>query len=503
MSVKSKNKEALKEWREWSKKIFESTTLDPLETEETKQARIKKAKRDYRFFVKTYFPHYASSDCADFQVSSANIVKKQKNVRLIRKWARGHAKSVNTVVLETMWLMIQEDKTFHFMLLINKNLDGATTLLGDLQAEFEQNQLYLNDFGQKMSYGNWQDGAFATTCNRFFKALGRGQSPRGLRYKQYRPDRIIFDDLDDDELSRNPARLKKVVDWVIEAVIGAMDMGRGDVIFAGNMISKNSVISEMSKNKRYIVHQVNALDKNGKPSWWQKNSLEDIQLAIEEMGYRRSQKELFNNPITEGAIFKEAWLTYVKTHNLKKYDRLIAYCDPSFKNTATADYKAVMLVGATGRNIHILDAFVRKCSVGELVRWFYNLHEDLKGSVICEYYMEANFLQDLIMDEFEQEGEQRGYQLPIRPDKRKKPDKHARIEAISPLFERGLIHINEKKKEHPDMLTFIEQLLAFEKGSRSHDDAPDALEGGVFMLSSSFRSSKSSYRMEARQTRKF
>lgn len=96
--------------------------------------------------------------------------------------------------------------------------------------------------------------------------------------------------------------------------------------------------------------------------------------------------------------------------------------------------------------------------------------------------MEANFMQDVILDEFEAEGNLRGYQLPIMPDKRKKPDKLQRIEAVSPLWERGFVFYNEKLKESPDMQTGIEQTLALERGSRIHDDAPDADEGAIWML---------------------
>ena len=112
--------------------------------------------------------------------------------------------------------------------------------------------------------------------------------------------------------------------------------------------------------------------------------------------------------------------------------------------------------------------------ISEMVRWFYDLHERISGKAICDYYIEANFLQDIILDEFEREAKLRGYMLPIRPDKRKKPDKFQRIEAISPLWERGVVYYNIDKKNDKDMLTGITQLLAFEKGSRSHDDAPDA-----------------------------
>lgn len=91
-------------------------------------------------------------------------------------------------------------------------------------------------------------------------------------------------------------------------------------------------------------------------------------------------------------------------------------------------------------------------------------------------------MQDVILDEFAVEGNLRGYQLPIMPDKRKKPDKIQRIEAVSPLWERGFVWYNERKKEDPDMQVGIEQTLALERGSRVHDDAPDADEGAIWIL---------------------
>jgi hypothetical protein len=121
-----------------------------------------------------------------------------------------------------------------------------------------------------------------------------------------------------------------------------------------------------------------------------------------------------------------------------------------------------------------------------MVRWFYDLHEKFNG-VICDYYIEANFLQDIILDEFTNEGNLRGYQLPIRADHRKKPDKFQRVEGISPLWERGFTFYNIDKQNDPDMLAALEQTLSFEKGTRTHDDAPDADEGAIYILQKSSR----------------
>ena len=68
------------------------------------------------------------------------------------------------------------------------------------------------------------------------------------------------------------------------------------------------------------------------------------------------------------------------------------------------------------------------------------------------------------------------------PDKRKKPDKFLRIESIAPLWERGFVFYDESQKDDPDMLAGLDQTLAFQKGMRGHDDAPDADEGALSIL---------------------
>ena len=164
------------------------------------------------------------------------------------------------------------------------------------------------------------------------------------------------------------------------------------------------------------------------------------------------------------------------------------YVDPSFKSSSRNDYKAAKVWGRRGSALYLIKAFVRQCSVGEMVRWMYGWHESLPQDAVCRYFMEANFLQAILLDEFVREGEARGYQLPVRADRRKKPDKFLRIENTSPLYERGLITYNAAEKDDPDMRRALDQLLAFEKGSQAHDDSPDADEGAIYILQKETRS---------------
>lgn len=124
----------------------------------------------------------------------------------------------------------------------------------------------------------------------------------------------------------------------------------------------------------------------------------------------------------------------------------------------------------------MLKAYADQTKVSTMVEWHYDAH-DYVGDNPVRYEMEAGFMQDLLLDEFRKYGEKVGYQIPIVGDTRKKPDKFARIEALQPLFERGDIIFNELERDSQGMRVLVEQLLCFEKGSKIHDDAPDALEG--------------------------
>jgi predicted phage terminase large subunit-like protein len=135
------------------------------------------------------------------------------------------------------------------------------------------------------------------------------------------------------------------------------------------------------------------------------------------------------------------------------------------------------------------------------------LYPNLKGcnylvpTSIVEVWMEANFIQDLLLDEFVEEGARRGWQLFVRPDHRAKPDKYTRIESLTPIYERGMVYFNEAEKGNRDMQTGLEQILAIEPGSNVHDDAPDADEGAIYKLQSTARQSNSERRISPRPSR--
>lgn len=496
MPTQTEIKQALELWKERCKTVQQMTDTADLkpETPAQRDKRINKLRKSYHLFCEYYFPHFLqlrdkttgkiikTVHNAPFHNEAARKVITTPNLKAVFKWPRGHAKSTHFDIFMPLWLMFQKQRLINVMVVVGKSEESARTLLADIQAELEFNQRIIADFGQQKSFGNWQEGEFVTLNGVAFFARGRGQSPRGLRYKEARPDYIVIDDLDDDELCRNEKRVRELTDWVKEALFGALDVGRGRFIMVGNLIAKNSVLQNIINTPGVYVSEVKAVDTNGCPTWAEKWTKEEAMQAQQFMGYRAWQKEMMHNPINEGTIFRHDWIKYKKMPKLDKYDELVCYTDPSFKSTNTNDYKASRLWGKIGTELHLIDCYVRQDTVSGMVRWLYDLYERTREHAAVRFYMEANFMQDIILDEFHTEGLTRGYQLPIMPDKRKKPDKIQRIEAISPLWERGVVFYNINMKDSPDMIAGIEQTLAIERGSRVHDDAPDADEGAIYIL---------------------
>lgn len=501
--MKPGSKITIKDFEQHVLEISRATMVDSDESVAEKRLRVERLKNNYEEFFEYYFPRYAKSKCAQFHIDLANAMLNNNEFSGIIEWFRGSAKSTHLTIGIPMWL--KANGRLKCMLLVGQTDEKANRLLASLQAQLMSNHRYINDFGLQYAYGSWADGEFRTKDGTAFYAIGLGQNPRGTRADENRPDYIVCDDLDSKKLSRNPKLVREAVEWIEDDLMGCFDIGDKRFAFVNNRISKNSILAKL--HEQYVLtnpkstwyySRVNAIDKRSNPTWPEKYTREYWQRERAKKSIRSWEREYMNNPIEEGTVFKERWINWSAVPALKDYDKIICYCDPSFKNTAHSDYKAIKVWGKRSARLYLIDAFVRKCSVATMVKWFYDFNERLPEGALVDYYIEANMLQDLLIDEFFEEGLLRGYQLPIRKDVRAKPDKFSRIEATSPLYERGLIIYNELKKNDPDFKTSIEQLLAIEQGSHTPDDSPDADEGAIYLLQKYSRTADTNVRIGAR-----
>lgn len=503
--IKSKDSKEYAQWLELCNQIRNTTNEIYNESTEEREARIANYKNDFTSFCKYYFPHYIKADFGWFHLEAAKQIRDNPKAFAILEWPREHAKSVFANIFIPMWLYARRDLSG--MITVSANEDKAIGLLSDLQAEFVSNQRWITDFGELAKHGDWTEGNFSTLDSIGFWAYGRGQSPRGARKAANRPNYCVIDDIDDKIIVRSIERVKQTVDWVMEDLFGCLAVAGGRVVVAGNRIHKQSILAHLVGDvdiddpkregithiKVYAFEHKNTHTKadpthpTARPAWKEFHTKENLLSKFAIMGWRSSRREFFHEHHEEGHMFKPEWIHYIKPMDIKKYASIITYCDPSFKDTKTADFKAIVAIGVhKDGKIDILDLWVRQSSVSATVNVFYDLYDKYENH--SRYYIESNMLQDLLKDAFHTEGNNRGYHLPMRGDDRKKPDKSTRVENLTPLFERGFVRISELIRQSPDCLEFCNQLLGFPFG---HDDAPDALEGAVFKIKKVERASRS------------
>jgi hypothetical protein len=510
--MKRIDQQALEAYQLKSREIQAATAYLPEETSGERKARLRRCKKDYNYFVMYYFPHYAKGECGRFQIEFANAILKFKNGcnMFAAEWARGHAKSVHADIFIPLWLMLNDE--LGGMVLIGKSFAAAKKLLGDVQNELAHNNRFIADYGEQISYGDWAEGEFTTREGINFVAGGLGSPIRGSRKGAKRPTYAVLDDIDDDEMCRNQSRVLNTLDWIFEALHPALEVDNWRIVMANNRIAKNSILAHFvgdtkpGKPKRIGLYhsKINAFNDKGEPSWSEYYTKEALQKKIAAMPYKSARKEYFNDPITEGRVFNAEWIRWTKAIPAHKHEYVLCYIDPSWKEGR--DFKAARVMGKLGTQRRHLRAFNRQESITKLVVWCYDLYEELvlnaKHSCAFEFYMESNFMQDTHLDDFKKEGEKRGYQLPIRGDDRKKPNKAARIEIMASDYERGFVEYDESQEQDPDMLLAIEHTLLFEEGSKTPDDAPDAEEGGAFKLKKIAQIETFERRVGKRQTSK-
>lgn len=482
------DKKAAERWEAYRQNLQRETPVDTEESEAQQRARIKRLLGNFEEFCKYYWPHFCSAPFADFHLSFAKAVAKSDRTYMVRAWAREHAKSVVAGLFVPMFEMA--NKRMANMLLVSHTYDNACELLMPIMVNLEANQRWLHDFGQQKGWRNWEVGKFITEGGCSFRAIGAGQSPRGSRNEEKRPDFILIDDIDTDEEGRNEQRTKKKWDWIEKALFPTMSItGRKRFIVVGNIISKHGIVMRASKMADDF-EQVNILDKNGRPSWHQRYSLEDVNYMLSKISYVAGQQEYYNNPITEGTVFKD--FKWGKVPPLNKFRHVVVYCDASYSNSKKNDFKGVGMVGELNGDYYIIKVFLEQTILNKMVQWFFDHKAYVKERTQIYNYIECNGFQDpWYKDVFMpavRKAEAENGTLAISPDDRAKPDKFSRIEGnLEPLNRRGSLILNEAEKDDPHMQRLIGQFEAIEPSLSAHDDGPDMIEGAVWIINNKLR----------------
>lgn len=476
------DKDYLQAWRQYVDNFRSSTPFSLSETKPEQLKRMARLEKNPEEWFRFYFPNFCTSEPAPFHKKATKRLMSHPEWYEVRAWSRELAKSSRSM-MEICYLALTGQ--IHNVLLVSNSHDNATDLLLPFKAFFEANQRVEHDYGQQQREGSWKADKFTIRKGCAFRAIGWGESPRGTRNNEKRPDFILIDDIDTDEECRNEDIMRNKVNWIEQALICTRSISSPTrVLVNGNIIHEQCAVKAMG-DKADVFDIVNIRDKDGHSSWPQKNSEEQIDRVLNAISYESGQKEYFNNPMDGADTFKQ--LTDGRVPELGSCS-VIIYADPSTSNkdkTAGSD-KAVGIIAKNKQNYYIVKCALDTMSNSRFVDCLFDFYSYAVEHHAREVrvFIENNTLQDPF---YEQVLLPLIYQhstfLPVTPDTRRKPEKWSRIEGtLEPINRLGHLIFNEREASEPNMMRLKAQFRNASRKSRKLDGA-DMVEGGVFILS--------------------
>lgn len=496
--AKRVDKKLIEEWEALGKSISNSTPIDIHDSFAVITARRSKLEKSPTEWFKYYFPNYCLAEFTDWHIRSIMRVMNNPEWYVVRSWSRELAKSAITM-MEVLYLTLTGKK--RNILLASNSEDNAIRLLAPYKLQLESNNRLIQDYGIQQTVGKWESAEFVTKNRVAFRAIGAGQSPRGTRNEEVRPDAIIIDDFDTDEECRNPDIIKKKVDWVEKALIGTRSVSNPLLIIVnGNIISKYCAVTELAK--RADKHEiVNIIDKDGKSTWPSKNSQEHIDRIQKQISYNSFQQEYMNNPEVEGTTFKK--IIWGKVPKLSTCDQVVIYADPSPSNSGSkkSSQKSVAIVARKGFIYYIYKIWTDNVTNAVFIDWLFEAKDLVtkQGVDFQKMYIENNTLQDpfyqqVLLPIIREKERLVGIRLGLIEDKDKKKDKFARIDArLEPKNRNGELIFNQDEQKNPHMERATGQFLSASPDSKILD-APDAVEGAVGKMEKNKNNNTQSYR---------
>lgn len=482
--MKQEDRQALKEWEAYKKTLMMDVGVDLRMTPTERRHLRKRLEADPVAWMKYFFPNYAKYEFAPFHIDFINRIIANPECFEVISWSRELAKSTVTMMVSLYLTLTGRKKN---VICTSATEKGAVKLITPYREQLEYNSAIKLLYGKQPVLGKWKDNDFTAACGASFMAIGAGNSPRGTRNGAVRPDLIIVDDFDTDEDCRNPETLNNKWEWWQRALYPTRAISEPTtIIFCGNVIAQDCCVKRAGEMADHW-DIVNIRDEQGRSTWPQKNTEEHIERIRKSISAAAFQAEYYNNPISEGKIFRS--LQYAEVPPLRDFKYLLCYGDPSYSDNkkSASSMKALVLLGRLNGTTYVIRAFVAHCTNAEYIDEYFRMRDYVGGETTVYYYMENNKLQDPFFSQvfkpLLREAVRIRGTLEIRGDESKKTDKATRIEAtLEPLDREGRMLFNAQEKNNPHMQELINQFALFDMQLKYCADGPDAVEGGIAMM---------------------
>lgn len=455
-----------------------------IETDKERRDAIERAKKDVKYCVERYFPHYATAECAPFHIYWANKVLKDHGFTGFAKWGRGLAKSVWNNVIIPFWVWLNEGD--NYFVLISVSEKRAVRLLDDIKAEFEANPQIIADFGEQKNLGDWNESLWVTKGGFIGQALGFGQSCRGLRVGAKRPKQYNVDDIETKQTIKNEKRQDEMVDYIEEELLPSMDGEIERLTISNNWFAPEMFVRKLAKkHPDWFVHEVKAYNSvTYEATWKAKYKPGYYERKEKKMGISSAHAEYNHEPkLKGGKHFKEEYINWGKMPRIDHFKVISGHWDIAYAGTETSDFNAVRIWGLKVSDFWLVDCFVKQTKMAPAVKYMCDFQKRLPEGVTVLWRAEAQFWNDEVKRTIKEVEDQEGVKLNITLvyKKRKKYDKI--VFELESRYQNGRMYYNEKLKSHKDTEVGLQQLYGIEPGYTGKDDAPDADAECVSFLS--------------------
>lgn len=429
---------------------------------------------------------------------------------------RGHAKSTNFTFKDSLHAVLYAYK--HYILILSDSSDQAEGFLEDIKTELEDNADILMDFGSLKGEKVWRTGVILTRTDVKVEAIGSGKKVRGRRHRNWRPDLIVLDDIENDENVNTPEQRKKLKNWFTKAVSKAGDTYT-DIMYIGTILHYDSLLSNVLKNPRYKVRKyravnsfavneklweewesiyINLFNENHEEDarsfyeaneesmlegtdvlWEEKLSYYDLMVIKVSEGEASFNSELQNDPVDpDNATFNQEWFDYYEPEqfDFKSPEFIIIGAnDPSLGKNKKSDTSAIISLALSLKTgyMFVLEASIEKRKPDVIISDVFEMNQRFRRDYKKGFYkfgVETVQFQYFFKEVMAALSAELGEYLPIE-EMQTSVNKQLRIESLQPVVK------NKYLKFCRDHKTLLKQLEEYPMGK--NDDGPDCLQMAV------------------------
>jgi predicted phage terminase large subunit-like protein len=431
--------------------------------------KIERSKESFLYFVTQMWPIFISGSHHKIMSDAFERVANGELKRLIINMPPRHTKSEFASFLLPAWFL---GKFPQKKIIQTAHTAELATGFGRKVRNLVSSEHYQKVFTTKLSSDSKAAGRWNTNVGGDYFAIGVGGAVTGKG-----ADLLIIDDPHSEQEAKqaNPAVFDGVYEWFTSGPRQRLQPG-GAIIIVMTRWSKRDLTGQILKNSdkdgvdQWEVIDFPAIMPNGNPLWpgfWSKAALESLKA---ELPVSKWEAQYQQNPTSEeGAIIKrEHWMIWDKKQP-PECEYIIQSWDTAFEKNNRADYSACTTWGVFQHpnkngdlkaNIILLDAFKERMEFPDLKRKALEVYREYEPDTLIVEKRAAG--APLIY-------EMRKMGIPVAEyTPGKGNDKISRVNAISALFESGMVWCPETRWAEEVM----DELASFPNGD--HDDLVDS-----------------------------